>query len=264
MPLVDIPSHNDRQHENSTDIFSHELQAKRTDCALVTEPSCRALAAPPRFSQALPTNATGFTSRPRPSFPSVPGDNVDTDARGDAEPAAEGGEGGVGGGGGGGDGGDGEEVETGKPAAYRVLIVEDNLVNQEVLRRQLNREGCVTHVADNGQQALDFVRSSSSTGERWRLDLVLMDMEMPVMDGCTATRKIRELERSGELAGHVPIMGISANARPEQVAMMAEAGMDDAIPKPFRVAGLLDRFAQLMCRLSAAAAVANGEKGGGQ
>ena len=149
-----------------------------------------------------------------------------------------------------------------------MLIVEDNLVNQEVLRRQLNREGCVTHVADNGQQALDFVRSSisssSSTGERWRLDLVLMDMEMPVMDGCTATRKIRELERSGELAGHMPIVGISTNARPEKLAMMAEAGMDDAIPKPFGVASLLDRFAQLRCQLSAAAAVTNGEKEDGQ
>ncbi|KAF8247618.1 hypothetical protein K440DRAFT_601007 [Wilcoxina mikolae CBS 423.85] len=140
-----------------------------------------------------------------------------------------------------------------KPTAYRVLIVEDNLINQEVLRRQLKNEGCVTHVANNGQQALDFVRSSSfgsASGEGEHLDIILMDMEMPVMDGCTATRKIRELEKSGVLVKHVPIMGISANARPEQVAMMTEAGMDDAIPKPFRIPMLLDRFGQLMKKLS--------------
>jgi len=140
-----------------------------------------------------------------------------------------------------------------KPTAYRVLIVEDNLINQEVLRRQLKNEGCVTHVANNGQQALDFVRTSSFAsvaGEGEHLDIVLMDMEMPVMDGCTATRKIRELEKASVLVKHVPIMGISANARPEQVAMMTEAGMDDAIPKPFRIPMLLDRFGLLMKKLS--------------
>ncbi|KAF8533909.1 hypothetical protein BDD12DRAFT_897402 [Trichophaea hybrida] len=140
-----------------------------------------------------------------------------------------------------------------KPKAYRVLIVEDNLINQEVLRRQLKNEGCVTHVANNGQQALDFVRSSSfgsASGKGEHLDIILMDMEMPVMDGCTATRKIRELEKSGVLVKHVPIMGISANARPEQVAMMTEVGMDDAMPKPFRIPMLLDRFRQLMKKLS--------------
>ncbi|KAI5784936.1 hypothetical protein FPQ18DRAFT_92661 [Pyronema domesticum] len=147
-----------------------------------------------------------------------------------------------------------------KPTAYRVLIVEDNLINQEVLRRQLKNEGCVTHVANDGQQALDFVRTSSFSstfssgkpGEKYgeHLDIILMDMEMPIMDGCTATRKIRELEQSGELIKHVPIVGISANARPEQVAMMTEAGMDDAIPKPFRIPHLLERFAVVMKKLS--------------
>jgi PAS domain S-box-containing protein len=154
----------------------------------------------------------------------------------------------------------GKSQAPAKPTAYRVLIVEDNLINQEVLRRQLKNEGCVTHVANDGQQALDFVRASSfsstfSTGKPGekhgeRLDIILMDMEMPIMDGCTATRKIRELEQSGELIKHVPIVGISANARPEQIAMMTEAGMDDAIPKPFRIPHLLERFAVVMKKLS--------------
>jgi CheY-like chemotaxis protein len=109
-------------------------------------------------------------------------------------------------------------------------------------------------VANNGQEGLEFVNNSqfaaTGDGNRPALDIVLMDMEMPVMDGCTAARKIRELERSGELLKHVPIMGISANARPEQVALMVEAGMDDAIPKPFRIPTLLARFGHLMERLS--------------
>ncbi|RPA94686.1 hypothetical protein L873DRAFT_1830185 [Choiromyces venosus 120613-1] len=136
--------------------------------------------------------------------------------------------------------------------SYAVLIVEDNLINQEVLRRQLRKEGCVTYVAGNGQEALDFiVKSEFVNAEATKVDVILMDMEMPVMDGNTATVKIRELETSGKIRRHVPIMGISANARPEQVAKMTEVGMDDAISKPFRIADLLGRFDTLLKKLNA-------------
>lgn len=142
-------------------------------------------------------------------------------------------------------------IPTENPISYRVLIVEDNLINQEVLRRQLRSKGCVTHVANNGQQALEFVKISSfGTGSGESLDIILMDMEMPVMDGCEATRQIRAMQKTGGLLGHVPIMGISANARPEQMALMTEAGMDDAITKPFRIPALLDGFGKLMRKLS--------------
>lgn len=115
---------------------------------------------------------------------------------------------------------------TREQVSYNVLIVEDNLINQEVLRRQLRKEGCVTHVAGNGKEALKFISESVFVKEGGvNIDIVLMDMEMPVMDGNTATLKIREMERSGRIKKHVPIMGISANARPEQVAKMTEAGM---------------------------------------
>lgn len=130
---------------------------------------------------------------------------------------------------------------------YRVLIVEDNVINQEVLRRQLRREGCVAYVANNGQEALNFIaRSSFAVKDGTELDVVLMDMEMPIMDGNTATRRIRGWEREGVLVKHVPIMGISANARSEQVSEMTKAGMDDAISKPFRIVDLLQRFNSLM------------------
>lgn len=120
------------------------------------------------------------------------------------------------------------EVDTGarEQISYHVLIVEDNLINQEVLRRQLRKEGCVTYVAGNGKEALKVITGSRFVKEGGvSIDIVLMDMEMPVMDGNTATLKIREMERSGKIKKHVPIMGISANARPEQVVKMTEAGM---------------------------------------
>lgn len=80
------------------------------------------------------------------------------------------------------------------------------------------------------------------------LHVILMDTEMPIMDGITAAKKIREMQRSGELRGHVPILSVSANARPEQTSMAMAAGMDDSISKPFRIADLtpkIDRLADM-------------------
>jgi CheY-like chemotaxis protein len=66
-----------------------------------------------------------------------------------------------------------------------------------------------------------------------------MDVEMPVMDGNACTRRIRELEEEGDIVGHVPIIAVSANARREQIEQAKQAGMDDAISKPFRIPALL-------------------------
>jgi CheY-like chemotaxis protein len=144
---------------------------------------------------------------------------------------------------------------------YRILIIEDNRLNQRLLKRQLAKLGCIIYVADDGLQGLECVRKSQFAAVAdadWpSLDIVLMDMEMPVMDGCTATRKIRELEATGELVKHVPIIGTSANARPQQVDLMMEAGMDDAIAKPFRVPEILARFDPLMERLGLSTSVSS-------
>jgi CheY-like chemotaxis protein len=130
-------------------------------------------------------------------------------------------------------------------------------VNQKVLKRQLTNKGYVVWTADNGQEAVDFLRQtrywnqpSSATTDtpQKELHVILMDTEMPVMDGLTAAKKIREMQRSGELKGHVPILSVSANARPEQTSMAIAAGMDDSISKPFRIADLtpkIDRLADL-------------------
>lgn len=99
---------------------------------------------------------------------------------------------------------------------YHVLVVEDNLINQKVLQRQLIVEGCAVDTANNGQEALDKIMLSKFVKEGGTpLDVVLMDMEMPVMSGVEATRRIRYMELE-KRSLHVPIIGISANARPEQ------------------------------------------------
>ncbi|KAF3233141.1 hypothetical protein TWF192_002509 [Orbilia oligospora] len=100
---------------------------------------------------------------------------------------------------------------------YRVLVVEDNILNQKILRKQLAAQGCETVTANNGEEALGLLKAGG------KFTIVLMDMEMPVMDGATATGLIREYE--AEAGGHVPIIGTSANARFEQVQFMINAGM---------------------------------------
>jgi len=174
-----------------------------------------------------------------------------------------------------------------------VLVTEDNLLNQKVLKKQLSKLGYNVYTADNGQEALDLVRTTrkwhsrsntSSTsptnsnsnsnnnnnnnntnggggGEIGSLtttttngttqppeidiDVILMDIEMPIMDGLTAARHIRDFQKSGHIHGHVPIIAVSANARAEQTSQAIAAGMDDAISKPFRIVDLVPKIDRL-------------------
>ncbi|KAF2765202.1 hypothetical protein EJ03DRAFT_217859 [Teratosphaeria nubilosa] len=124
-----------------------------------------------------------------------------------------------------------------KPLQRTVLIVEDNLVNQRVLQKQLKNQGITVYLANHGGEALEKIKQStywaddgSVTEQKLELDIILMDLEMPVMDGLTCTRRIRELELEGKLTGHVPIIAVTANARAEQVKTALEAGMVSLIP----------------------------------
>lgn len=139
-----------------------------------------------------------------------------------------------------------------REGALKVLIVEDNLVNQKVLQKQLRNMGCETHVANHGGEALDRLKESWFWAERpanaLALDVVLMDQEMPIMDGLTCTRKIRELEEEGKFARHVPVIAVTANARVEQIATAKDAGMDDVVSKPFRIQELIPKMEELTDR----------------
>jgi CheY-like chemotaxis protein/nitrogen-specific signal transduction histidine kinase/HPt (histidine-containing phosphotransfer) domain-containing protein len=117
-----------------------------------------------------------------------------------------------------------------------VLLVEDNPVNQRVAQLFLERAGCDVVLAADGGEALEVLR------ER-RMDLVLMDVQMPVMDGLEATRRIRTEVTGG---ARIPIVGLTASAMKEQVEACRAAGMDDVLAKPIdrdRLDAVLERYA---------------------
>jgi signal transduction histidine kinase/CheY-like chemotaxis protein len=111
----------------------------------------------------------------------------------------------------------------------RVLLVEDNPVNLKVARELLARRGHNVEVARNGTEAVDAVA-------RQPFDVVLMDVHMPVMDGLSATRIIREREHAS--GRHVPIVALTAGATVEDRENSIAAGMNDFVSKPFRAAEL--------------------------
>jgi two-component system, sensor histidine kinase and response regulator len=127
--------------------------------------------------------------------------------------------------------------ETGKakPFSGHVLLVEDNVVNQKVGQRFLERLGCRVTVAENGAKAIQAWQS----GE---FRLVLMDVQMPVMDGYTATREIRALEGTRP---RTPIVALTANAMSGQLERCLQSGMDDLLTKPLdpqELEEVLERF----------------------
>jgi CheY-like chemotaxis protein/HPt (histidine-containing phosphotransfer) domain-containing protein len=122
----------------------------------------------------------------------------------------------------------------------RVLVVEDNPVNQDVATGILENMGCTVVTAPNGNAALQRVAQES-------FDLILMDCEMPIMDGFDATKRIREIERvTGGLRGsdlarsRIPIVALTAHALAEVRDRCLEAGMDDFLVKPFDEQQMVD------------------------
>jgi two-component system, sensor histidine kinase and response regulator len=112
------------------------------------------------------------------------------------------------------------EADAGMQGA-RVLLVEDNALNQDVATEILQRAGCAVSVASDGREALEKVGLAE-------FDIVLMDVQMPVMDGLSATREIRKLPRLSAL----PIVAMTANAMAEDRGRCLEAGMNDYVTKP--------------------------------
>ena len=128
----------------------------------------------------------------------------------------------------------GEEAHTARAEAarfdgLRALLVEDNPVNSEIARMLLTQVGFAVDAAENGQIAVDRVAGA----EAGRYDVVLMDVQMPVMDGYTAARAIRSLPDAQKAA--VPIIAMTANVFQEDVQRAREAGMNGHIAKPLDV-----------------------------
>jgi len=117
-----------------------------------------------------------------------------------------------------------------------ILLVEDNPVNSRLARHTLEKAGYAVVVAENGLAALSAL-------EHTRFDFVLMDVQMPGMDGIRTTAKIREMERAtGE---HVPVVALTAYAMPADRARCLEAGMDGYLTKPIQPKALLEAIGQV-------------------
>jgi two-component system, sensor histidine kinase and response regulator len=113
----------------------------------------------------------------------------------------------------------------------KILVVEDNLINQLVVCRLLENSGHHVTVAGNGREALEVLDRF-----RWCFEAVLMDIQMPEMDGLDATREIRRIESFG--TGHIPIIAVTAHALRRDGERCLDAGMDAYVTKPID-AGLL-------------------------
>jgi CheY-like chemotaxis protein len=124
----------------------------------------------------------------------------------------------------------------------------DNLVNQKVMSQQLKRAGYAVAVANHGLEALEYLKKSrhADPTNGTPLDLVLCDVEMPIMDGLEFMRRVRKMESQGTLRGHMPVIAVTANARAEQQALALDAGMDSVVTKPFRLLELLPELKRVM------------------
>ena len=124
-----------------------------------------------------------------------------------------------------------EGFETAAPRPLRVLLAEDSFVNQKLVLGLLKRQGHEVVVADNGRQAIDLAQAEP-------FDLILMDVQMPEVDGFEATRCIRESERPA--GRHTPIIALTAHALKGDRERCLDAGMDAYVSKPMRARDLYE------------------------
>jgi PAS domain S-box-containing protein len=125
------------------------------------------------------------------------------------------------------------QAEVHTVAGARILLVEDNPVNQRIAQRMLQKQGAVVTIAGHGAEALERLDAAP-------FDLVLMDCQMPVMDGFTATRRIREREAAAGRGEHLPIIALTANVMSQDREQCRAAGMDDHLGKPIDAAVLAE------------------------
>jgi two-component system sensor histidine kinase/response regulator len=126
--------------------------------------------------------------------------------------------------------------------AAHILLAEDNSINQRVATRILEKEGHEVHLAQNGLEAVAAAERSAAGPKEARYDMILMDIQMPEMDGLEATRAIRLRERAG--GWHIPIIAMTAHARAEDRLECLNAGMDDYISKPIDARVLIELVAK--------------------
>jgi signal transduction histidine kinase/DNA-binding response OmpR family regulator len=121
----------------------------------------------------------------------------------------------------------------------RIILAEDNLVNQKVMAAYLTKLNCVFDLAENGEEVLELVKSKE-------YDIILMDCQMPLLDGYDTTQAIRQMEASHQLHKHIVIIAMTANAFKEDRDRCLASGMDDYLSKPLRKQQLQETLEQWM------------------
>ncbi len=117
----------------------------------------------------------------------------------------------------------------------KILLVEDNEMNRDMLSRRLTRRGYTVVIAEDGQQGVDMATSE-------RPDLILMDMSLPVMDGWEATRRIKAVQETST----IPVIALTAHAMAEDRDKALAAGCDDYDIKPIELPRLLEKIEKLL------------------
>lgn len=110
---------------------------------------------------------------------------------------------------------------------WNILLAEDNWINQRIATITFNRLGVSIDIASNGKEVLEMFRKN-------KYDLILMDLQMPVMDGLEATRQIRAFEQETQSVQRVFIVALTSNVISEMKEECIQAGMDDFMEKPFQ------------------------------
>lgn len=117
----------------------------------------------------------------------------------------------------------------------KVLLVEDNEMNRDILSRHLSRRGFELLLADDGAKAVELARCETP-------DLILMDMHLPVMDGWSATRELKD----SALTQHIPIIALTAYSADDDRVKALAAGCDEHETKPFRAKSLFEKIERLL------------------
>jgi len=127
----------------------------------------------------------------------------------------------------------GEGLEDKDVFPMRILVAEDNTVNQRLIRRLLEKKGHTVNIANDGKEAVDiFIKNAGNPQEKFQM--ILMDILMPVMDGTEATRRIREVDDK------IPIIALTAYAMKGDKGKFLSQGMDDYISKPIEKSRLFE------------------------
>lgn len=133
------------------------------------------------------------------------------------------------------------------PRPIHVLVVEDNLINVKVIKRQLTLKGYQVSVAMDGRQALNKLYSDASdTSGDPPIDIVLMDIQMPVMNGLEAITHLRAAEKTGDIKKRYPVIAVTGNARKEQTEQCIASGFDSICVKPYKIDDVQSRMEALL------------------